>query len=304
MEWRDWKKSGGWFSGGSSGTEVSIAELAKEQNDALKQIFRNFNNLGNTLGLGGNDLHVQSGVYSSAAALENAAAKTYLTNLMGLNMALPETSWVISDLKGRRDLSAQQIQEQVAAVTAALVADGANEKRANRDKVYSAWEAYASENEKTVSEAMLSVLGEAAIYRQSFDIFKADILGQDTLQLKAAQTQQAFELIASNMGVANVSVKNYNDLFAQMLQSSPTPENVQNWEALGNALQAAASAQKAYQDAIESINKTFIAAANEITGAGKKTFDQLSAMTPTMDNYNELIGMHIVTGKQIGRAHV
>jgi hypothetical protein len=278
MEWKDWKKSGGWFSSGSSGTEVSIAELAKEQNDALKQIFKNFNNLGNTLGLGGNDLHVQSGVYSSAAALENAAAKTYLANLMGLNMALPETSWVISDLKGRRDLSAQQIQEQVDAVTAALVADGANEKRANRDKVYSAWEAYASENKKTVSEAILSVLGEAAIYRQSFDIFKADYLGQDTLQLKAAQTQQAFELIASNMGVANVSVQNYNDLFAQALQSSPTPETVQNWEALGNALQQAAAAEKAYRDALEAQRTTLNEAYLSLTG-GESALTQQAAAT-------------------------
>ena len=124
-----------------------------------------------------------------------------------------------------------------------------------------------------------------------FSLLNAQLSGGNVLKLKAQQTADALATTQEALGIFGVSVANFSAQMQSAIQENATPETIQNWEALGTALRAAAEAQKAYQDAINAINKTFIAAANEITGAGKKTFDQLSAMTPTMDNYNELIGM-------------
>ena len=159
------------------------------------------------------------------------------------------------------------------------------------NEVYSQWKEYADANKKSVREALTEGLNGAISFMLDFSLLDAQLSGGNVLKLKAQQTADALATTQEVLGIFGVSVANFSEQMQSAIKENATPETIQNWQSLGTALRAAAEAQKAYQDAINAINKTFIAAANEITGAGKKTFDQLSAMTPTMDNYNELIGM-------------
>ena len=291
MSWKDWKKSGGWFGGGSSGTEHSISGMSDEQISAINKVFGAYEMVLRGFGKTA-PLTMPGGTYSSISAFADATGKETLRRVMNLG-ALTETitkstTITLADVlkNGLSDVDFESIGKTVETAVTVQTADGAK-----LDKVYSAWTAYAEQNKKTVTEALTEVLGGALSYMQDFSAFALDVQGLDSLQLRAQQANDALQSTEEMLGIFGVSVSNFSASMKAAIEDNATPETIQNWQSLGNALQAAAQAQKAYQDAINAINKTFIAAANEITGAGKKTFDQLSAMTPTMDNYNELIGM-------------
>ena len=249
MSWKDWKKSGGWFSKNKKGTETSISGMSSAELRAINSTFAVYEGI--LRGLGDMDtLVAKGGVYGSL--------QTFLDN--GLGQAL------IGNLMNTAD-------------TAAI------------SEVYQAWADYADANKKSVREALTEGLNGAISFMLDFSLLNAQLSGGNVLKLKAQQTADALATTQEALGIFGVSVANFSAQMQSAIKENATPETIQNWQSLGTALRAAAEAQKAYQDAINAINKTFIAAANEITGAGKKTFDQLSAMTPTMDNYNELIGM-------------
>ena len=227
-------------------------------------------------------LTMSGGTYSSISAFADATGKETLKRIMNLG-ALTETitkstTVTLADAlkNGLSDVDFESIGKTVETAVTVQTADGVK-----LDKVYSAWAAYAEQNKKTVTEALTEVLGGALSYMQDFSTFALDVQGLNSLQLRAQQANDALQITEEMLGIFGVSASNFSASMKAAIQDNATPETIQNWEALGNALQAAASAQKAYQDAINAINKTFIAAANEITGAGKKTFALITIFPAT-----------------------
>jgi len=154
--------------------------------------------------------------------------------------------------------------------------------KAQRDAIVKVWEDYAKGINKTVTEAIIETFQKYLKFKQDFSVWLAKFEGDTlkSLELKAKYAQQSIENLKKYLGITEVTLDNYLNLMQSAINNSPTPDTIQAWEQLGNALQQAAEAQKAYTDAIE----------NEIRANIDKYKQALDLIEPkTISNTKELL---------------
>ena len=223
MSWQDWKKSGGWFGGGSSGTEHSISGMSDEQISAINKVFGAYETVLRGFGKTA-PLTMPGGTYSSISAFADATGEETLKRIMNLG-ALTETitkstTVTLADAL-KNGLDFESIGKTVETAVTVQTADGAK-----LDKVYSAWTAYAEQNKKTVTEALTEVLGGALSYMQDFSAFALDVQGLNSLQLRAQQANDALQSTEEMLGIFGVSVSNFSTAMKAAIQDNATPESV------------------------------------------------------------------------------
>ncbi|BAF69590.1 tape measure protein [Nitratiruptor sp. SB155-2] len=115
------------------------------------------------------------------------------------------------------------------------------------------WIDYAESIDKTITETLTEEFGKYLKTRRDFSIWKAKIFGNDieALRLKMEYAKEDLQSLQKAMDASNVTVDNYLDLMQKAIEASPTPDTIESWNQLGQALMQATDAERAYKQAIE-----------------------------------------------------
>ncbi|MFZ5375094.1 MAG: tape measure protein [Campylobacterota bacterium] len=116
------------------------------------------------------------------------------------------------------------------------------------DYFYGAWTQYASSLSKTVQETFATAVNDFIGTKRSFETWSLERIGMVTESLKkqAEWARGDLEAVADLIGAQGVTVDNYLEKYNEAIRSSFTPETINNWKSLGDALMNATNASDAY----------------------------------------------------------
>lgn len=121
--------------------------------------------------------------------------------------------------------------------------------------VYKIWQTYAKAVNKKVYEALSEEIGKYIQATRSFKSWLYGYKGDTVGQLRYAKdvANQDLQAIRETIGwrASNVTIDNYLYAYKQAIKNNLTPDEIESWKQLGDALKTAAEAQKAYQTALE-----------------------------------------------------
>jgi len=125
---------------------------------------------------------------------------------------------------------------------------------ANLSDVYSVWSDYAKSVNKKIYEAFSDVVNNYVSSRRGFQEWYLGFKG-NSIGLAKYQQQTALEdlsIVQRTIGesAAGVTIENYMSAYKKAIETNFTPQVVDQWKALGEALMKASDAQKKYQDAL------------------------------------------------------
>jgi len=112
------------------------------------------------------------------------------------------------------------------------------------DAIYKAWSDYAKSIDKKVYEAFADEINKFISYRRDCKemmLSKKDPV--EALKYKADYLQKDFENLANVFDITGVTMENFADRYDKAIRSNLTPEEIDKWQQLGNALKAASDAQ-------------------------------------------------------------
>jgi len=122
----------------------------------------------------------------------------------------------------------------------------------NLDRIYKIWEGYAKEINSTVTDAIQNTLRDYLDFKDKFKVWflksHGDMAG--AIQYQIDQLNKVIDYYKSRLGVANVTVDNFMQMFDNALKSNLTPDTVKTWQALGEALMQATDLSKELSDAL------------------------------------------------------
>ena len=123
-----------------------------------------------------------------------------------------------------------------------------------KDELVRLWEDYAKGLNKAATDAVIEAFGNVLKAKRNFEVWTAQLKGDSlkALQLQAQYAQKDLEFLKKEYGETELTVDNYLDLMNKAIENSPTPETINKWLELGDALQEATNAQEALKDAIKS----------------------------------------------------
>lgn len=121
------------------------------------------------------------------------------------------------------------------------------------DEIYSYWSNYATSISKTVAEALTTTVGTYITESRTFQEWKLGSGTTDQLKFTSDYLAKDLQSLESQMGVSGITVENYLSKYEEAMKTAFTPETINTWKSLGDALMAATDANQKY---IDSLNQT------------------------------------------------
>ena len=218
--WDDWK----------------YKDFGEDEKNAIETVISTFNLLLKKMGDTDAYLRIKGGRFKNIEDfLDTNVVKAFLDNLMHL-----------------KDIERISKLRPTLTILRAFI-DGAKNKL-KLDKIYNIWKNYAKAINKKVYEALSSEISKYISYTRTFKTWlfgvKGDTLGQLKYLKDIAETD--LKAIRETLGkdAKDVTIGNFLDKYKQALQQNPTPETIEKWKQLGEALQAATEAEKKYLQAL------------------------------------------------------
>lgn len=121
------------------------------------------------------------------------------------------------------------------------------------DTFYTAWTEYALEIGKAVQETFATMVSGYVDYTRNYKTWMLESSGNtlESLRLKAEWAQGDLNAYSNLIGVSGVTVENYLDMYSQAIKTTFTPEAINNWQKLGDALKNSTELTKSYTDALK-----------------------------------------------------
>jgi len=122
----------------------------------------------------------------------------------------------------------------------------------NYDKVADEWADYADKTDtdlnQLITESMSNYFAELDKVKQAY--YKS--INDSVAGAKLALTNATKDLdyYKEYLNVDDVTLKNYESLYKAQMKTNPTPDTIENWNQLGDALIAAQEAEKTYYDTL------------------------------------------------------
>ena len=121
------------------------------------------------------------------------------------------------------------------------------------DTFYSAWTEYASGIGKAVQETFATMVSGYVDYTRNYKTWMLESSGDtlESLRLQAEWAQGDLNAYSNLIGVSGVTIDNYLDMYSQAIKTTFTPESINNWQKLGDALKNSTELTKSYTDALK-----------------------------------------------------
>ncbi|WP_281950279.1 hypothetical protein [Nitrosophilus kaiyonis] len=264
-------KSGGWFSHGKSWDEWRYKGFGRREIDAIKRVIGTFDSLLWMMGDFDKELKVRGGRFSSIEQfLSKNVVKSFLKEVMGLEDLTKTITYTyykkipnfliafgkkIDNLAPKlnnnfiKGLFGSFYSTAVTATKTVLTEDG---KKLN--EVYRVWADYAKSIHKKIYEAFADVVNDYIKSKRSFATWFQEFKGNtlEALKLQAKFAQEDLKLIQRTIGkeAANVTIDNYLEAYEKAVKENFTPQVIQQWKALGEALMKVSEAEKKYKEAL------------------------------------------------------
>ncbi|WP_416768526.1 hypothetical protein ACM66T_10245 [Sulfurimonas sp. ST-25] len=149
---------------------------------------------------------------------------------------------------------------------------------ANADALYKEWQSYAKEQGVETIDAILGSLQTALTAQRYVDVYNAGSTTTEALGLLSEYAQADLERYAKSIGAEGVTLQTYNDLYDQMITTSPTPEMIDAWAQLAEMLIAADTAAQNYQQSLMATTT----AVEEVVAADTSVQDSLVQFSDNM----------------------
>jgi hypothetical protein len=120
-------------------------------------------------------------------------------------------------------------------------------------KIYSYWVAYAKSINKTVAEALTSSVGTYISETRTFSEWKLGSGTTEQLKFTADYLSKDLSALETQMGVSGVTIDNYLSMYDEAIKKNFTPETINSWKSLGDALMGATDANKKYTDSLKAL---------------------------------------------------
>lgn len=120
----------------------------------------------------------------------------------------------------------------------------------NDAEIYDAWKEYADSVNSTMGEAFSSVISDMISGKRSFTEWALGKGTLDQLSFTASYLQDDFDLLAKSLDATGVNVANFQQMYDAAIAENFTPENISQWNSLGEALMSATDAATAYTSAL------------------------------------------------------
>ena len=178
-----------------------------------------------------------------------------------------------------------------------LITEAERAKYEKLQEVYKAWESYAKEKEQDVSDAIQEAFASVLETKQNFAVWKYDFNGDTLNALKktAEYKQEGLALLKDSLGVDNINIDNYLDLYNEALKNSPTPEVIEKWNRLGDALIDATEAEEAYKNAVKQYNESVKNTIDNVEGYSFYNTDSTEALYKKIKDLENELGISGVT---------
>lgn len=122
------------------------------------------------------------------------------------------------------------------------------------DTIFSYWTDYAKSINKTVAEALTSSVSGYIGTTRSFTEWKLGSGTTDQLKFTANYLTKDLAALENQIGVSGITVENYLSKYDEAMKSSFTPETINSWKSLGDALMKATDANTKYTDSIKALS--------------------------------------------------
>ena len=125
------------------------------------------------------------------------------------------------------------------------------EATGNDQAIYDIWVKYAKDVDKQIYEAFASQINQFITDKRSFTEYaltnNEDTIG--ALSYKADYLTKDLQTLQNTLGATGITVDNFAQKFDAAFKQNLTPQTLQDWENLGNALKSATDAANALRDA-------------------------------------------------------
>jgi len=145
------------------------------------------------------------------------------------------------------------------------------------DTFYNSWSELAGKMGVAIQEAFSTTITNFLQYKRGFEVYTLERSGNtlESLKLQSEWAKKDLNAVESLIGTNGVTLENYIDKYNQAVKGSFTPETIQQWQSLGDALKNAANSSDAYTKAIEAQNEAQ-KQANQALQASRVTALQLA----------------------------
>ncbi len=239
----DYKKKS-WFSS-KSWSEWNYKGFGDKEIEAIKKAIGTFDQLLWMMGDFGAELQVKGGRFKSIEDfLSKNVVKAFLQEAMDLG---PLTETITTEVTKKLWLFGKDTVVKVTKTV--LTEDG---RKLN--EIYDVWADYAKSINKKIYEAFTDVVNDYVNTQRGFEEWYLQFKGRtlDLYKFKLETAQQDLDLIKRMIGeqAANVTIDNYLEAYRQAVKDRFTPEVIEEWKQLGEALKQVSEAERAYQEAL------------------------------------------------------
>ena len=275
------KKKSSWFSSSSS-TDTSA--LGKDVEERINSVFHTYDYLLNQLEIFNSNLAITGGKYSQDSFSDEIARSflgtitgggkediksSLLKQVEGLTDPMDIANILYKGLFGRlpeefnngsgadyeyfvNALNSLGTEGIINNLIARGTAETLNSSLKQSNELLDVWKKYAKSVDKNVMETLSEAFGEYTTKKRSFDIWRSSSYGDDigALGKKKDYALQDLKFTLDSVGDSTITVDNYLERMNEALRGNPTPQVLQDWENLGDALIKASDSVKAFQDAV------------------------------------------------------
>ena len=275
------KEKSSWFSSSSS-TDTSA--LGKDVEERINSVFHTYDYLLNQLEIFNSNLAITGGKYSQDSFIDEIARSflgtitgggkediksSLLKQVEGLTDPMDIANILYKGLFGRlpeefnngsgvdyeyfvNALNSLGTEGIINNLIARGTAETLNSSLKQSNELLDVWKKYAKSVDKNVMETLSEAFGEYTTKKRSFDIWRSSSYGDDigALGKKKDYALQDLKFTLDSVGDSTITVDNYLERMNEALRGNPTPQVLQDWENLGDALIKASDSVKAFQDAV------------------------------------------------------
>lgn len=230
---KSWFKSSSW---------TSYKELSDVDKMKIKGLFDTYDYLFTQLG-SSKIVELAAGKYSSKN-FQDSLAKDFISEFTGISQTiLATTNKIVNNFGESLSLSAAVATQSVTKMT----------NNPEFKKIYSYWVDYAKSINKTVAEALATTVGVYISEKRTFQEWKLGSGTPEQLKFTADYLSKDLSAIEAQMGVNGVTVDNYLGMYDAAVKKNFTPETINSWKALGDALMSATNANQKYTDSLKAL---------------------------------------------------
>jgi len=155
---------------------------------------------------------------------------------------------------------------------------------------YSVWEDYAKNLNESVDKALKDELTKYTQYERDWQEWLYDRSGDTlkALKYKADYLKQDFEKLEDTLSISGVTVDNFMQRYTKAIQNNLTPDKIDKWDSLGDALKKATIAQEAYNKAlinsIQQQRNSYISTLNSLATAVKDRMSEVNNLLASVSS--------------------